>query len=232
VARSTRLRPRDLTFGYSCRRLVATDSPLRRLIALIVDGDDAAALRALATSPALATARVDQGATRQSPEASFFEQIRHYVYEGDTALHLAAAAYRERIARKLVAAGADVNARNRRGAGPLHYAVDGIPGAPHWNPRAQAATVVCLLEAGADPNAVDAGGVTPLHRAVRNRCAAAVRALLAGGADPRRRNKKGTTARQLAELTTGRGGVGSPEAKVQQEEIVRLLDGLVPLRSR
>jgi hypothetical protein len=212
--------------------LDATDSPLRRLIASIVNGDDAAALRALATSPLLATARVDKGATRQSPMANFFEEIKHYVYEGDTALHLAAAAYRERIARKLVAAGADVNARNRRGAGPLHYAVDGIPGAAHWNQRAQAATVVCLLEAGADPNAVDAGGVTPLHRAVRNRCAAAVRALLAGGADPRRPNKKGTTARQLAELTTGRGGVGSPEAKVQQEEIVRLLDGLVPLRSR
>jgi hypothetical protein len=212
--------------------VAVTDEPLSRLLASIVNGNDAATLRVLAASPLLATARVDKGATRQSREASFFEQIKHYAYEGDTALHLAAAAYRERIARTLVAAGADVNARNRRGAGPLHYAVDGIPGAPHWNPRAQAATVVCLLEAGADPNAVDAGGVTPLHRAVRNRCAAAVGALLAGGADPRRRNKKGTTARQLAELTTGRGGVGSPEAKVQQEEIVRLLDGLVRFRSR
>jgi hypothetical protein len=218
------LRRRDLTFGYSCRSLVAIDSPLRRLITFIVDGDDAAALRTLAASPALATAREAKGATRQSPEASFFEEIKHYVYEGDTALHLAAAAYRKAVARKLVAAGADVNAKNRRGAGPLHYAVDGVPGSPSWNPRAQAATVTFLLEAGADPNAADAGGVTPLHRAVRNRCAAAVAALLQGGADPRRRNKKGTTVRQLAELTTGRGGVGSPEAKAQQEEIVRLLD--------
>jgi len=52
-----------------------------------------------------------------------------------------------------------------------------------------------------------------------------VRALLEGGADARCRNKKGTPARQLAELTTGRGGVGSPEAKAEQEEILRLLDG-------
>jgi hypothetical protein len=205
--------------------LVGTDSPLRSLIAFIVSADDAAALRALAISPSLAITRMTNGATRQSPKANFFEEIKHDVYEGDTALHLAAAAYRVRVARKLVAAGADVNAKNRRGAGPLHYAVDGGPGLPSWNPRAQAATVTCLLQAGADPNAVDAGGVTPLHRAVRNRCAAAVAALLAGGADVRRRNKSGTTARQLASLTTGRGGIGSPEAKVQQQEILRLLDG-------
>lgn len=171
--------------------MAATDSPLRRLIASIVAGDDQAALRALATSPALATARLADGATRQAPTANFLEEIGHYVYEGDTALHLAAAAYRARVARKLVAAGADVNAKNRRGASPLHYAVDGQPGTPRWNPRAQAATVACLLEAGADPNAVDAGEVTPLHRAVRNRCAAAVAALLAGGANPNAATSRG-----------------------------------------
>ena len=205
--------------------LAVTDSPLRSLSASIVNGDEAAALRALAISPALATARVAKGATRQSPKANFFEEIKHYVYAGDTALHLAAAAYRERIARKLLAAGANVNAQNRGEREPSPLRRRRHPRSPSWNPRAQAATVTCLLEAGADPNAVDAGGVTPLHRAVRNRCAAAVGALLAGGADPRRRNKNGTTARQLAALTTGRGGVGSPEAKLQEQEILHLLDG-------
>jgi ankyrin repeat protein len=84
-------------------------------------------------------------------------------------------------------------------------------------------TIACLIEAGADPNAVDKSGVTPLHRAVRTRCAAAVRVLLAGGADARRANKRGSTPMLLASQNTGRGGSGSPEAKAQQQEILRLL---------
>jgi len=65
--------------------------------------------------------------------------------------------------------------------------------------------------------------VTPLHRAVRNRCAAAVKVLLDRGADPSRRNRNGSTPAQLAKLTTGRSGTGTPEAKAQQAEIVRML---------
>jgi hypothetical protein len=42
-----------------------------------------------------------------------------------------------------------------------------LPGSRAWNPRAQAATVIYLIEVGADPNAIDQSGVTPLHR----RCA-------------------------------------------------------------
>jgi hypothetical protein len=67
------------------------------------------------------------------------------------------------------------------------------------------------------------GGTTPLHRAVRNRCAAAVKELLERGADPRRKNGSGSTPAQLAKLTTGKGGSGAPEAKVQQAEILRML---------
>jgi ankyrin repeat protein len=63
-----------------------------------------------------------------------------------------------------------------------------------------------------------------LHRAVRNRCAAAVRTLLEGGADPKRKNKNGSAPMLLATHNTGRGGTGSPEAKEQQMEIVRLLE--------
>jgi ankyrin repeat protein len=117
-----------------------------------------------------------------------------------------------------------VRARNRRGAEPLHAAVVGSPNSDAWNPPAQAATIALLIDAGADPNAVDMDGVTPLHRAVRTRCAAAVAALLAAGADAARRNKAGSTPLRLAELTTGRGGSGSPEAKAQQQEILRLFE--------
>ena len=52
------------------------------------------------------------------------------IVAGDTPRHVAAAAYRNAIARSLLAAGANVHAKNRRGAESLHYAVDGGPGSP------------------------------------------------------------------------------------------------------
>jgi ankyrin repeat protein len=188
-----------------------------------IGADDAAALRLLAASPALASAQVARGATRQAAKDFYLDPIAHYVYAGDSALHVAAAAYRCEIAEKLIALDAGVRARNRRGAEPLHYAADGMPGAPTWNPNAQATTIAILIAAGADPNAPDNSGVMPLHRAVRTRCADAVKALLAGGADAHAKNKSGSSPMQLATRNTGRGGSGSPEAKAQQIEIVRLL---------
>ena len=203
--------------------MVGDSNALIMLMRAIVAGDAAAVSRSLAASPALASSSLSLGATRQSPREYFFDEIAHYLLEGDTPLHAAAAAHRKTIVPELVSMGADVRARNRRGAQPLHYAADGIPGSAHWDPNAQGDTVVALLEAGADPNAVDKGGVTPLHRAVRNRCASAVRALIEGGADVGRPNGSGSTPIQLAQWTTGRGGSGSSIAKAEQKVIVRLL---------
>jgi ankyrin repeat protein len=197
---------------------------LTALLHAIVLGDVARASGMIAKAPALARVSAEVGATRAEAKAHYLEEIQHYVYKGDTALHIAAAAYQPEIARLLIAKGADVGAKNRRGAQPLHYAVDGLPGSRSWNPSAQAAVVECLIEAGADVNAADSSGVTPLHRAVRTRCAAAVRALLDGGADPKRPNQSGSTPMALALSNTGRGGTGSAEAKVQQREIVSLLE--------
>lgn len=198
------------------------DAALLVLIRAIA-GDAPAALRLLASSPTLASARFEGGATRQETKAYYLDEIQHHVFAGDTALHLAAATHQPELVRRLLALGADVRAKNRRGAGPLHYAALGIPGSRAWNPRAQAATITCLIEGGADPNALDKGGVAPLHRAVRARCAAAVSALLEGGADARLANANGSTPMKLATQNTGRGGSGSPESKAQQDEIVRLL---------
>jgi hypothetical protein len=213
--------------GFVGTNMVATsEQSLRRLIDAIVTNDDASFSKLLDKSRALAVANFSQGATRQgSPGASFIEQIGHYIYAGDTALHFAAAAYRHEMAKQLIKAGADVRARNRRGCEPLHSAAFGSPGSPRWDPVAQAATIVCLIEAGADPNAQNMDGATPLHRAVRTRCAAAVRALLAQGANPAVRNKSGSTPMKLALHTTGRPGSGSLEAKAQQQEILLLLQG-------
>jgi ankyrin repeat protein len=204
--------------------MVARDAALMTLVRAIAAGDTAAASRLLATSGSLASAQAGEGATREAATDYYLAEIEHYLYAGDTALHIAAAAYRLPIVRQLITMGADVGAGNRRGAQPLHYAADGIPGSPHWNPGAQAATVTCLIQAGADPNATDKSGVAPLHRAVRTRSAAAVKALLDGGADAGRKNKTGSTPMQLATWTTGRGGSGSPESRRQQEEIQLLLE--------
>src|SRR5687767_15863311 len=134
------------------------------------------------------------GATRQEASPFFFAAIAHYLYAGDTALHMAAAAFRRPVAELLIAHGADCRAKNRRGAEPLHYAAD----ANRWDPAAQAETITYLISIGADANAVDSAGVAPLHRAVRTRSLAAVRALLDCGADARRPNKSGSTPLHLA----------------------------------
>jgi len=141
-----------------------------------------------------------------------YADIAHYLYAGDTALHMAAAAFRRRVAKLLIEHGAHCRAKNRRGAEPLHYAAD----ANRWDPAAQAETIEFLLSAGADPNAVDRSGVAPLHRAVRTRSPAAVRALLDRGAGVRQPNKSGSTPLHLAVQTTGRGGSGSSQARDQQ----------------
>src|SRR6058998_136996 len=156
--------------------MISTDLDFIRLV---VNGEAAEIAARLAASPALATTSCKTGASRQSSSTFFFAKIAHYLYAGDTALHMAAAAFRRPVAQLLIEHGADCRAKNRRGAEPLHYAAD----TNHWNPIAQAETIEYLTSAGADSNAVDRDGVAPLHRAVRTRSLAAVGALLNAGAD-------------------------------------------------
>jgi hypothetical protein len=190
------------------------DSSLIALAQAISAGDAARAVGMIDAAPDLATAALTADATFDWPKAS---------YVGDTALHIAAAVYAVEIAEKLFALGANVRARNRRGAEPLHYAAVGLPDTALWNPAGQAATIALLIKAGADPNAADMNGVKPLHRAVRTRSAAAVQALLDGGADVRATNNNGSTAMHLATVNSGRGGTGSAAAKAEQAAIQQLL---------
>jgi ankyrin repeat protein len=205
------------------KRVDAGEAALMALLRAIVSRDRRQVASLLGESPALAQRAASAGATRAVSTPYYFGEIAHYVYAGDTALHIAAAAYERDVAEGLVTRGANPGARNRRGAEPLHYAADGLPGAPSWNPDAQAATIAYLIGAGADPNSPDKSGVAPLHRAVRTRGAAAVRALLAHGADPLRRNASGSTPLHLAVQTTGRGDSGSPASRAQQEMVIALL---------
>src|SRR5256714_4872049 len=94
----------------------------------------------------------NQLAMRLIRQAKLYDSgIFHWIYVGDTALHLAAAGYRVEIVKILLAAGADPNsAKNMRKSSPLHYAADGFITGPVWDAKRQVATIRCLLENDAD----------------------------------------------------------------------------------
>lgn len=188
---------------------------MNELLAAIVDDDVSAVKRLLKADGGLGTRLIRKAKLYQS-------KIFHWIYVGDTALHLAAAGYRVEVVKVLLKAGADANAaKNMRKSSPLHYAADGFITGPVWDAKRQVATIGCLLEHGADIHLQDMNGATALHRAVRTRCAAAVKFLLAAGADPTIKNKPGSTPFHLAVQNTGRGGSGEPASIEAQREIIQ-----------
>jgi ankyrin repeat protein len=185
------------------------------LLTGILDDDRAEVVALLKADPGLATCLINEARLYES-------KIVHWIYAGDTALHLAAAGHRVELVRLLLTAGADANStRNHRQSGPLHYAADGYISGTDWNAKRQTQTIQCLLDAGANINATDKNGATPLHRAVRTRSAAAVKCLLEGGCDARLKNKSGSTPFHLAVQNTGRGGTGTEAARTAQRQIIR-----------
>ena len=190
-------------------------SPIKSLFAAIIDDDRTQVKVSLKSDPSLAKSGT-------AGDDRLDAKIAHWIYTGDTPLHVAAAGYRVEIAHLLLAAGADPNAaKNRRAAQPLHYAADGSLENPAWDANRQVAMVCLLLESGAAIDAQDKNGATPLHRAVRTRCAAAVQCLLTAGAAPTLRNKPGSTPFHLAVQNTGRGGSGAEQARTAQREILQ-----------
>ena len=197
---------------------------MNELLIAIVENDRREVERLLRVDPGLATRLIERPKLYQA-------KIFHWIYAGDTALHLAAAGYRVEMVRLLLAVGADPNAAaNHRRSGPLHYAADGFIGGPAWDAKRQVETIRQLLSKGAHIHLQDKNGATPLHRAVRTRCAAAARFLLESGADPTLRNKSGSTPFHLAVQNTGRGGSGSAAAISAQREIIKefLSSGVSP----
>src|SRR4051812_49973472 len=93
---------------------------MSKLLTAIVDNDPSAVRRLLKAEPALATWLINKPKLYRS-------KIFHWIYAGDTALHLAAAGYRVEIVRLLIAAGGGPNAAKKMGKrGPLHYAAGGF----------------------------------------------------------------------------------------------------------
>jgi ankyrin repeat protein len=185
-----------------------------QLLAAIVAGDLPAAEALLRQSKALAAHRVSAD--------RLIESI-HWLYIGDTFLHLAAAALQPELATLLIECGVETNAVNRRGASALHYACDPRPKSSRWNPPRQSLLISVLVSAGALVDAADKGGTTPLHRAVRARNTFAVRSLLEAGARVDLRLKKeGSTPLHLAVYGSGAGGTADTESE-QLEIIADLL---------
>ena len=57
----------------------------------------------LAESPYLARRSLSVGASRAETTTCYFEEIKHHIYSGDAAFHVAAAAYECSLARELLA---------------------------------------------------------------------------------------------------------------------------------
>jgi hypothetical protein len=113
---------------------------LFKLARAIATGDSAIALQMLAAQPDLARVLCRRRDAAR-PEQLLPNAIGHYVYTGDTALHVTAAAHAASIARKLIADGAE----------PLHRAV-----------RTRcAAAVEALLRSGANAKLENKSGSTP-----------------------------------------------------------------------
>src|SRR5262250_2735333 len=179
-------------------------------------GSDKAVAQLLRKSPDLSQARVGQD--------HLVESIPHWLYVGDTPLHLAAAALRTGAAKLLLESGANANSENRRGATPLHYACDPRPkSGGTWDQTKQGELIDLLVRHGAKLEQVDRGGASALHRAVRARSPVAVRQLLKAGARVDiRLGKRGSMPIHLATQSTGASGTAGAVSE-QLEIIVMLL---------
>ena len=148
---------------------------------------------------------------------------------GNTPLHFASgSSWDLAVTTVLLAAGADVNARNQRGATPLHMAARS-----NHNP----AVVAELVRVGADINARDDEGNTPLHASRLFGHPPVVHLLLELGADPTLVNDSGQVANPMdcgywnteafARVTTAETTAGCLEAGADVN--ARNGNGMTPL---
>jgi ankyrin repeat protein len=130
---------------------------------------------------------------------------------GSTALHHAAGYGPLANLELLINKGADINAKNRRGSTPLHWAIH------------DEAKVRLLLSKGADINAKQAQGRTPLFlAAMLGDGVPTMRLLFARGADPNLAAANGQRPLMMAAL---RGDVGGMQLLIEKGAEVNAKDG-------
>jgi len=130
---------------------------------------------------------------------------------GSTLLHHAAAFARAETFTLLIEAGANVNARNRRRATPLHWALD------------DEAKIRALVERGAAVNAKDAEGRTALYQAASlGNALPALKLLLTLGASPNLAIANGRTPLMAA---AGRGDVDALRALADAKAAIDVRNG-------
>lgn len=104
-------------------------------------------------------------------------------HSGATALHMAAQLGKDRMAKILIEAGADLNMSDTDGTSPLYMAVI----------QEDEVIVKDLIDAGADLHIADKNGATALHMSSENSDLIVAQLLLKAGADCDRRNLHGWT---------------------------------------
>ncbi len=130
--------------------------------------------------------------------AAFAADVSAPAVDGTTPLHWAVDSDDAAQVDKLLAGGANPNAKDRYGFSPLYFACTNGNGA----------IVQKLLKAGADPNFADVGGETALMTAVRSGSLEAVRALLVAGASVKAKDGvSGQTALMWAARTNNTAAI-------------------------
>src|SRR5215510_2292300 len=158
----------------------------------------------------IAAVRAGQRSEVERQIAASPELIRGKDGAGSTALHHAAGYGPLDNLQSLIDKGADVNAKNRRGSTPLHWAIH------------DEAKVRLLLAKGANVNARQAQGRTPLYlAAMLGNGVPTLRLLLSKGADPNLAAVNGQTPLMMA----ARGDVEAAQLLIEKGADVNAKDG-------
>jgi uncharacterized protein len=120
----------------------------------------------------------------------FTKQTKALDEDGRADLHYAARDGDLAATQKLVSRGADVNLQDRHGWTPLHFAAQAL----------SKEVTSYLLAHGASVDTQDGHGNTPLFRATfaYRGDGAVIQRLRSAGADPKKKNKSGVSALELA----------------------------------
>ena len=135
--------------------------------------------------------------------------------EADSALLVAANKGNIEAVKQHLAAGADVNAKDRNGWTPLHWAA--------WGEKE---IIELLISAGAEVNVKNKSGFTPLHYAAGNSQKDTVELLIAKGTNVNAKDNRGTTPldrsithnaddTEIADLLRKHGGKTAEELKAE-----------------